>query len=89
MLHGRVVWPNDQAVPTAGAGASMETGRRVKAKESMADRAAPAVGTSALFALVCSVTVLMVLFVQVQSSCLNRHGYSLLDFDTLFQELPI
>lgn len=34
-----------------GAGASVETGWRVKATESMADKAAPAVGTSALLAL--------------------------------------
>ena len=38
-------------MPTAGAGWRIETGWRVKATESMADRAAPVVGTSALFAL--------------------------------------
>lgn len=44
---------------TAGARVSVETGWRVKATESMADRAAPAVGASALFALVLVVLVLM------------------------------
>jgi hypothetical protein len=38
-------------VPTAEAGVSVETGWRVGVTESMADRGAPAVGTSALFAL--------------------------------------
>mgnify|MGYP006988332902 CR=1 FL=1 len=38
-------------MPTAGAGVSVETGWRVKVTESMADRAAPEVGTSVLFAL--------------------------------------
>ncbi len=35
-------------MPTAGAGVSVETGARVKVTENMADRVAPAVGTSAL-----------------------------------------
>ena len=39
-------------MPTAGAGVGVVTGWRVKVTESMANRAAPAVGTSALFALV-------------------------------------
>jgi hypothetical protein len=43
--------PNDQAVPTPGAVVSVETGRRVGVMESIGDRAAPAVGTRALFAL--------------------------------------
>lgn len=50
--YGRdVKAPNVQAVPTAGAGVSVETGRRVKVTESIADRAVPAVDTSALFGL--------------------------------------
>jgi hypothetical protein len=45
------IFPNDLAVPTAVAGVSVETGWRVKISENMGDRGAPAVGTSALFAL--------------------------------------
>lgn len=44
---------------TAGAGVSVETGWRVKVTESLANKANPAVGSSALFALVDTVVVLI------------------------------
>ena len=52
---------NVQAVPTAGAGVSVETGWWVGATGSLADRAAPAVGTSAWFAFIREWVLLIVL----------------------------
>src|SRR6188474_1546963 len=45
-------WPNDSSCADCRAGMSVEMGRRVRVTESMCDTSAPAVGTSALFALV-------------------------------------
>ena len=54
---------------TAGAGVSVETGWRVRVTESMADRAAPAVGTSTLFALVLAMVSLMA---RIEQDFLSR-----------------
>lgn len=61
-------------MPTAGAGWRIETGWRVKVTESMADRAAPAVGTSALFALVgCWCVLMFVCLVAAKGSEAKVH----------------
>lgn len=58
-----------QSGGTSGAGVSAETGWRVKVTESMADRAAPAVGTSTLFALVLAMVSLMA---RIEQDFLSR-----------------
>ena len=64
--------PNDQTEPTAGAGVSVETAVRVGVKIEHLRHQAPAVGSSAWFALVLAVIVLLMRARTVQTD-MSQH----------------